>query len=283
MSYDEWRTSTDPKTLGSWNLHELLPRGISFFILLSSVAGIVGSPGQANYAAGNTYMDALARFRVAQGERATAIDLGVMLENGVLASNDALRERILAAGYLSGISPSEFFGLLDIYCDPQRDIGSQDDSQVVMGLTPPARLRSKAAQDPTSFIALPFFRHLLADGASRNDSQDAGIDQSIAKSRQLFVAADDVMEAGAIVSKALIKRLLTSLAGAQDVPEAEEDLINKPIHHFGVDSLMAIELRSWFAKEFGADVPIFEILGEGTLLTVGISAASKSTLRKIEA
>ncbi|KAK6606927.1 KR domain-containing protein [Botrytis cinerea] len=42
MTHDDWRTSTDPKTIGSWNLHTLLPHGLDFFILLSSVAGVLG-------------------------------------------------------------------------------------------------------------------------------------------------------------------------------------------------------------------------------------------------
>lgn len=54
-------------------------------MLLSFVAGFLGSAVQASYAAGNTHMDSLARYRVAQGEKAIALDLGVMLENGFLA------------------------------------------------------------------------------------------------------------------------------------------------------------------------------------------------------
>jgi hypothetical protein len=51
----------------AWNLHHCLPRDMDFFILLSSVAGLVGNRGQANYAAGNTFQDALASHRVSLG------------------------------------------------------------------------------------------------------------------------------------------------------------------------------------------------------------------------
>ena len=74
-----------PKVQGSWNLHDLLPRGMDFFICLSSVSGVVGGGGQANYAAANTYMDALVRYRTMRGEKATAIDLGWMESEGVAA------------------------------------------------------------------------------------------------------------------------------------------------------------------------------------------------------
>src|ERR1700722_10650329 len=64
--------------VGSWNLHELLPLNLDFFILLSSLAGIIGSVSQANYAAGNTYQDALVNYRHAKGLPAQSIDLGLM-------------------------------------------------------------------------------------------------------------------------------------------------------------------------------------------------------------
>ncbi|TGJ78460.1 hypothetical protein E0Z10_g10307, partial [Xylaria hypoxylon] len=102
MSHEDWEESTNPKTRGSWNLHTVLPKGFDFFVLLSSIAGIVGSAGQANYAAGNTYIDALAHYRNALGERAVALDLGAILDHGVLAANEALRHRVLSAGLLRG-------------------------------------------------------------------------------------------------------------------------------------------------------------------------------------
>lgn len=55
MVYDDWRTCTAPKIQGSWNLHELLPHSLDFFVMLASMSGVIGNPGQANYAAGNTF------------------------------------------------------------------------------------------------------------------------------------------------------------------------------------------------------------------------------------
>lgn len=274
MSFIDWKTSVDPKVRGSWNLHSLLPTGLDFFIMLSSVSGIIGNPGQSNYAAGNTFLDALARYRVSRGERAVALDLGALLGHGVLAEDDTLRDRLLKGGLLVGISPALMFGLLDYYCDPKRGLLSEEDSQVAIGLAPPSRLRSKASNNPSSSINLPFYGHLLSSTGA-GDEEGKNAEQSAAKYRQEFLAADTLTKAGEVVSNALVERLF----GDHSITAASGNVdFGKPMHDHGVDSLMAIELRAWLAREFAADVPIFEILGEGSWAALGVSVALKSRL-----
>ena len=50
MTRQVYEEALAPKMLGSWNLHELLPRDMEFFVLLSSFAGVIGNRGQSNYA-----------------------------------------------------------------------------------------------------------------------------------------------------------------------------------------------------------------------------------------
>jgi len=60
---------------------------MDFFIMLSSIAGAIGSTTQANYAAGCSYQDALVHHRIGLGEKATTFNLGVMLDDGVLSKS----------------------------------------------------------------------------------------------------------------------------------------------------------------------------------------------------
>ncbi len=64
MTFDDWQAGVTCKTVGSLNLHRMLPSGMDFFILLSSASALIGLRGQANYNAGNTYEDAFARWRM---------------------------------------------------------------------------------------------------------------------------------------------------------------------------------------------------------------------------
>jgi hypothetical protein len=83
MTYDDWVAATRPKIQGSQNLHELMPQDLDFFVLLSSSAGVIGARGQANYAVGNTFQDALAAHRRSKGLKAVSLDLGLILGAGV--------------------------------------------------------------------------------------------------------------------------------------------------------------------------------------------------------
>lgn len=87
MSYENWVEATRPKIDGSWNLHETMPKDLDFFVMLSSISGIMGNRGQSNYCAGNTYQDALAHHRQSLGLTAHTIDLGAVSGMGWLKEN----------------------------------------------------------------------------------------------------------------------------------------------------------------------------------------------------
>ena len=93
-----------PKMRGGWNLHQAsLDKPLDFFVLFSSLASVIGSPGQSNYAAANAFLDGLASFRKSKGLPALAICWGPWSEIGMAAQ---LTGRHQAGGMLS-IKPEE--------------------------------------------------------------------------------------------------------------------------------------------------------------------------------
>ncbi|KAF4179877.1 hypothetical protein CNMCM7927_001594 [Aspergillus lentulus] len=271
ISFESWKASTTPKVQGSWNLHELLPRGMNFFVLMSSVAGIYGARGASGYAAGNTFEDGLARYRIALGEKAVSFDLGMFLSVGVLKDNLALREKMLASTVFHQITESDLHALLDIYCNPSLDAIPLLKSQTVVGMTP--KLREKG-MTTTEWIKRPFYQHMtLVEGT------DAGIPGKAEHTNfaALFANAGSVADVTAAVTEQLKNKLSKMLS----LPLADID-VDKPIHQYGVDSLAAVELRNWFSRELRADVAIFDILGGANIASAVGLAVRKSEYRKGE-
>jgi hypothetical protein len=238
MSYADWRLGTDCKTVGSWNLHSVLPEDLDFFLLLSSASGIAGLHGQANYAAGNTYMDALAHHRVSRGLRATSLDLGALMEDGLLAEDPDFLKRVLSYGALNGISRRYFHAILDYYLDPSTPV----DPQAIIGL--------RTSEDSAIITSRrPLFSKLRATTSSPSvQAQDHDWRSVLADP-----AANDLP---ALVADALVRKLSKTLSSL----DGEIDM-HKPLAAYGIDSLLSVELRSWIKATFGAEVALFEIQG----------------------
>ena len=83
--------------------------------------------------------------------------------------------------------------------------------------------------------------------------------------------AASLEDAARIVTGGLLQKLSRALF------ISPEDMdITKPLHAYGVDSLLAVELRNYFAKELSADVAIFDITGSSSFEAVGMTVARKS-------
>lgn len=267
MSYEAWQESLASKVAGTWNLHEALPRGMDFFIMLSSVASTCGTRGQANYAAGNAFQNAVAHYRVSVGERATALALGPFFDVGVMSDNNSLQSRFNGA---SGVTEAELLALLDYYCDSARPLDPSDCEPVVMRFAPGIE-NSKLGY----VMHKPMFRGIkvavATDDASPGATGAAGSDGRVDFAR-FFSAKPTAAEATSAVSDALAAKLAQTLSMSRE----EIDMV-APIHSFGVDSLIAVEIRNWMSKELRADVAIFDILEATSVTALGASALGKSS------
>jgi hypothetical protein len=169
---------------------------MKFSILFTSISSVIGNAGQVNYAAGNTYMDSLARYRITQGGRAVSLDLGAMLRYGVLAEDESLRERLLKGSLLSGVTPAVLFGFLNYYCDPEQGLLSQDASQICLGLAQPAKLSKTVSDDPYHALNLPLYSHIIH--SDKGGITDSSAGSAMIKYKAEFLAAEDVNAAGKV-------------------------------------------------------------------------------------
>ena len=267
MKLDDFTAALKPKVKGSWNLHTQLPRGMDFFILLSSLNGILGSRSQSNYGAGNTYEDALAKYRITLGEKAVSLDIGLINSVGFVAERQEVINSQLLTG-LSGIEESQLHAVLDYHCDPELPRLSLLKSQVIVGIETPAILKAKGLDEPY-WLNQPMCRNLfqIDDGNARGTSSiDPEIDfKALLRSTRSLTAAKDVVCNG----------LKMKLSRVLSIPIGDVDK-NNSITSYGTDSLVAVELRSWLSKEMGVDVAIFEILSNVSLGNFSEMAARRS-------
>lgn len=267
MPFEHFDAALRPKVQGSWNLHAHLPKGLDFFLLLSSTGGVFGSRGQSNYATGNTYQDALARYRTANGEKCISLNVGLMLGVGFAAERQHISDSLQSAGY-EGIYEVEFLAMLDHCCNPNMPPLSPSDSQIVTGISTPASLKSKGIAE-IFWMSKPLFQNLRQMDRATGVSSEAS--ESSVDYQTLLASAKSIAAAGIAVAQALVKKLSTALS----MPEADIEM-EAPIYAYGVDSLVAVEIRYWFLKEFKAELAIFHILGSESILKLSILAAEKS-------
>lgn len=268
MKYEEFDLAVKPKVHGSWNLHELLPRDMDFFIMLSSATGVLGNRAQGNYAAGNTYQDWLAHHRRSLGLPASTLDLGQVLSVGYVHEN---RERAAVAKHLATvlevIREDEIHTLLEYLMNP----ACSAPAQMAAGLTTAELYRQRGMPTPT-YLGFPLFTHLRNIRSSRGSGSDG---EGGVLVEALLNDAKTLDEAVEIVLNAVRHKLSSLLA----VPVENVDP-TKSVSSNGVDSLVAMEFRTYLAKEIKADVPVLEI--QGTMSVADLSRKIASVSNAVE-
>ena len=252
MTLSKYYQALNPKIRGSQNLHDLFqqsPGQLDFFVMLSSLGGVLGNASQSNYCAGNTFQDALAHHRVASGLPALAIDVGKVVDVGWVAQNQS----VVARGILESAR--------DIHV---KDLTNLIEHHIRAGSTGPDRA---AAQVPIGIEGYPSydarFLHVGASLASTLQKQDSQ-DQVESLELQIAAAGRDRTLLSSVIVEAFKRKLGRLLAlSIEDVHEDET------IAGHGVDSLVAVEIRNWFRKEIGANVTVFDILN-GKLSVKGV-------------
>ncbi|KAL8907696.1 MAG: hypothetical protein Q9207_001265 [Kuettlingeria erythrocarpa] len=259
MTLEDYYAATHPKVQGSWNLHQhLRQQPLDFFIMLSSLAGIVGYASQCNYSAGGTFQDALARHRTAQGLPGVAIDLGVVKSVGYVAENDGTAERLKKTGH-TVLSED------DVLKAVESAIASPHATQLMLGLNTgpgPHWEESPMARD-LRFSSLRYRQSAQSpSNASKGGSTDLG---------DRIAAASTLDEAVEAVSQTVTKKLVEifMLAEAEISP-------SMALSDYGVDSLVAVELRNMLVLRANSETSIFDIMQSTSITALATTVASRS-------
>ncbi|KJK55078.1 hypothetical protein UK12_30910, partial [Saccharothrix sp. ST-888] len=227
-----------PKADAAWHLHELTKdQNLSAFVLFSAAAGTLGGPGQANYAAANAFLDALAHHRRAAGLPATALAWGLWAERSGMTGTleEADLRRINRAG-VDALSSREGLTLLDT-------------ATALGGATyVPMRLDLAGLRGQAASPALPaLLRGLVRAPARRAARAAEDADGSFAQQLAAVPAAER--------AKALLVLVTAHVAGVLGHTASDAVEPQLAFKDLGFDSLTAVELRNRLNAATGLRLP----------------------------
>ncbi|KAL6154334.1 Type I Iterative PKS [Exserohilum turcicum] len=257
MTHPQWVEATRPKIQGTWNLHQYFDHThkLDFFINLSSISGIIGNKGQANYSAGAAFQDAISHHRRRQGLKCVSLDLGIMLDVGVIAENGSKGD-LKRWEEVIGVREPLFHALMKavISDQEQSNLASSLTTQICVGLGTAEAFDAAGVPRPDYLTDDARFSPLLAVGSSTGSASATQGGAPASLKAQLAVVTS-MKQAVDLITGALVNKAADIL----QTPSVEIDP-SRPIYLYGVDSLVAMEVRNWIRREIDAQVAIFDIL-----------------------
>lgn len=231
------------KALGAWYLHRHTSTdALTHFVLFSSIASMVGGTGQASYAMSCGYLDALARYRRAQGLSAVSVNWGALRDVG-MATRFGDVEKYLGSTGVGLFSPTQAVKLLELavaWHPAELAIAKMDWKQW-------------AAVYPAWGVS-PKYRDLLADAGSK----PAG-----ARSHQMQI---ELLAMSTEERRAAVAAILVTLLAQTIGTGAEAIDTGLPLPSLGLDSLMAMDLLVAIEDSLGVKVPMLMVMKGNSIL-----------------
>ncbi|MEU0538450.1 type I polyketide synthase [Nocardia sp. NPDC005978] len=234
LTADKWEPVSAAKADAAWHLHELTAGGdLAMFVMFSSAAGILGSPGQANYAAANTFLDALAHHRQRSGLAGTSLAWGLWAQKtgltGHLGDQDAAR--MARSGFLP-MTTEQGLAMFDAAIESGHP------------LVVPARIDTAALAESG---AVPAIAGLIARSRRRASNEDStqqstlsALLQGRSDTEQDRITLEFVRDQAAVVLGHDTSHMIP--------PE-------EPFKSLGFDSLSAVEFRNRLQTATGLKIP----------------------------
>jgi acyl transferase domain-containing protein/NADPH:quinone reductase-like Zn-dependent oxidoreductase/thioesterase domain-containing protein/SAM-dependent methyltransferase/acyl carrier protein/NADP-dependent 3-hydroxy acid dehydrogenase YdfG len=231
-----FRRVTAPKVDGTWNLHvQTLSSSLDYFVLFSSFATMIGPPGQANYAAANLFLEAVAAHRRTLGLPGIAISWGPLGEVGYVARHPEIAAYFQRLGSV-GLTPAEAIDTLE------QTLASRP---VHVGVVR-ADLHRWV---PRAALGKPAERwRSIADGHGRGaPAHDTGLQDAL---RHASPEERETLVRGHVLEQ--VARVLGAAPSSVGT--------DRPLDELGLDSLMAIELKNHLESNLGLTLPMGELM-----------------------
>jgi len=262
LSLDSLRGVLHPKVAGAIALDRLTANDpLQSFTLVGSIAAVFGSPGQANYAAANAFLEGFARDRRHRGLPANVVHWGPWASAGM--AEDPTRLRNLTA---KGLRPLDFANAIDLLIDTavaagrRTEKGSESDDVVAVDVQWKRMLGAVSASAVPSVLR----SQLDIDDVSSSQASNQNRDDAF---RQEIMLLDEQSR-----TERLTDYFAQHLGRIMSMDPAAMDPL-QPLGALGLDSLMAIELKNTIEAKLAITIPISRFVDNPTLASLAVSAA----------
>jgi NAD(P)-dependent dehydrogenase (short-subunit alcohol dehydrogenase family) len=288
MSIKEMNGTLAAKVDGTENLDAVFAdEALDFFVMLSSSATIIGNIGQANYHIGNLFMTSLAAQRRARGLAGSVIHVGHITDVGYIVKAKERTDQLAKHFASIRMMPLSETDVHHAFAQAVRGgrPGSQVSPDIIMGIEPASKPidpeSTEAIEDKIHWLANPRLSHMTPIISLHGDQQGPGQGGASAASsvRQRVEEAESEEEAVAGVVDAFCAKLdkTLQLPNGRAAENAQRAVID-----LGIDSLVAVEIRNWFLRELGADVPVVKVLGGDSVIQICTTAARTVMARSMK-
>lgn len=233
--------SVGPKSLGAWHLDAASrDLNLDFFVLYSSIAGVLGNPGQAGYAAANAFLQGLAARRRAGGRHALVVHWGVVSDTGHVADNTGIGSLLESRG-LGGMTASESTEALG-------DLLAEGAAEAMV-----ARIRWDAGKDGAGLgTDAPRLQELAGQSLTSGGASSGSLRETL-----LALPPEERLPA-------MVADLTAQLAEVLRLPPDSIEP-GAPLQELGLDSLIAIETVIRIERRLGLPLPQGAIAADTTV------------------
>ncbi|GLB08452.1 type I Iterative Polyketide synthase (PKS) [Aspergillus tubingensis] len=259
MTPEEWDTGLAPKVTGTWNLHSATQdMDLSFFVMFGSISGSAGSLGQANYAASNTFLTGLATYRRQRGLAASVLNLGPVEDVGIVSQRSDLAQTtsVVSAQPIpeSVMLDTVYLSIKDSRPDPSStgvwDVGINDNS----GKNESTSLMRIWGRDARYAMHTNLGQSSSEEGTNGPEHRFRDFVNNVHQDPSLL----NNVEAIATFKRDMAQIIAGTIANGRKLSDEEAS-------GFAIDSLVAIEMRSWVRRAIHLDVSLSEITKAGNL------------------
>lgn len=267
MSVTDYEAAAQPKVDGSWHLHDLMgDTTLDFFIMISSLTGIIGNASQSNYTAGGAFQDALAIHRVRRGLPGVSIDLSLVASMAYAAEHDGVAERLNRAGYRT-LSEE------DVLEAVERAVASPFQGQLLVGINTDAGSHWDEATTVGRDRRFSLLRPGELTGTAVDGTGHSGEEAAGSKLAAAISEAATLEVAGRVIGDAICNKIKSIFS----LPQEEMIDVREPLTRYGVDSLVVVEIRNMLALEAGAEMSVFDMMQSASISILGSMVATKSS------